>query len=78
MESELTPAIWNGPFPAELPDGSLVYQGEEHPVTAEDLKSSHWTAVGEPADEPEPDVVDVEPEPADEPPALGWQPGATD
>lgn len=46
MASDLHPAIWRGPFAAELPDMSVVYPGEQHQVTSEDLKSDHWEAVG--------------------------------
>lgn len=52
MADERFPAIWQGPYNGELPDMSVIYPGEEHLVTAEDLKSDHWKAVDEPAQTP--------------------------
>jgi hypothetical protein len=45
MASELQPAVWNGPFAAQLADMTMIYSGDERLITAEDLKSSHWKAV---------------------------------
>lgn len=42
MASDLKPAIWDGPFAAELADGRLLSPGDEHMVTEADLLSGHW------------------------------------
>jgi hypothetical protein len=46
MASDLVKARWNGPFDAQLGVGEVLKPGDEHEVTPEDLKSSHWIAVG--------------------------------
>lgn len=93
MEGELIPAIWQGPYVAELADMSTIAPGEEHMVSEEDLKSSHWRRVGEAAPEPpeappqpdpEPEAPadavagpEPDPEPAPEPPGTAFGFGGT-
>lgn len=60
MGSDLTPAIWNGPFDAHLANGGTLKIGEEHPVTEEDLKSDHWIRVGEAPEHESGDAQDAD------------------
>ena len=48
MASDLIPAIWEGPFPAEVAGMRTLQPGDEHMVTEADLESSHWRRKDEP------------------------------
>ncbi len=53
MPTTLHRAIWTGPQGlGQLPDGTRLNPGDEADITAEDLASSHWTALDS---EPEPE-----------------------
>jgi hypothetical protein len=77
MASDLVKARWNGPFDAQLGVGEVLKPGEEYEVTPEDLKSSHWIAVGKDAKqieaenqkaiEAQVEAVNTDPEPPADP-----------
>ena len=40
--SDLILAVWVGPFPTEMPDGTKLAPGDEYTVPASHLSSGHW------------------------------------
>lgn len=46
--SALILAIWNGPFPCQVPGQGTLQPGDEAYVTEEDLLSTHWIAKEQP------------------------------
>lgn len=44
--SNLVKARWVGPFDTKVSASQTLSHGDEYEVTADDLKSEHWEAVG--------------------------------